>query len=423
MRVILADQALADETGHYLNAALALREALVVRGHSVEILGNVRASATFCLAHRIRPLFFFGFVPFDDRAVELLPPKMTRRIRAARRLTKAIPLRSWRHRTRAALFSKPVVDRVALDWADADMELRFTASDLVLINSADGRAAEGLLRWLVRIPVERRPQVTSILHYAPVMNAPSHASSQERWRRAFNGARQIEGIHFLADSPKLVESFAQLCGSHVGLVPIPHVISAETPSVPRAGPRIVLFLGVGTRTKGFHLLPEIIEDLRPEIEQRRFRFIVQVNLLDTSPEMERAVVALNRLPAALSDGPLTREAYYDLLRAADILLQPHDPEYYAVQTSGIFAEARGLGLVTILPARTLMAAEVARTGGGIVVSNRTALGYANAVRDATEHYDQLAFEAREAARQWAREHSPETFIGALNGVLPATHQL
>jgi hypothetical protein len=70
-----------------------------------------------------------------------------------------------------------------------------------------------------------------------------------------------------------------------------------------------------------------------------------------------------------------------------------------------------------------MAAEVARTGGGIVVSNRTALGYANAARDAIEHYDQLAFEAREAARQWAREHSPETFIGALNGVLPATHQL
>ena len=127
--------------------------------------------------------------------------------------------------------------------------------------------------------------------------------------------------------------------------------------------------------------------------------------MESSAEVRSAVAELRTLKIDLIDGPLESEAYYDLLASADILLQPHDPAYYRMQSSGVFTEGRAAGLITIVPAETTMAEEISRTGGGIAVDDWTADAYVRAIRHCVANFDQLATEARTTARSWKKLHS------------------
>jgi glycosyltransferase involved in cell wall biosynthesis len=188
-------------------------------------------------------------------------------------------------------------------------------------------------------------------------------------------------------------------------------------------PLTVVYAGVGTETKGFHLLPEIIGKLSDLVERGEIAFRIQANILDRSADMVRAVTNLRKLKIELIEGPVEPAAYYDLLSNAGILLQPHDPSYYKIQSSGVFAEGRAAGMVAVVPAQTTMAQEISRAGGGIAVGGKTDGAYADALRYCVDRFDQLASEARDAAPAWRTLHSPGGFTKALNSILPPSHQL
>ena len=314
------------------------------------------------------------------------------------------------------------------DFRLLDALMHFTRDDLLLLNSMNAIGALGLARWSGELPHARRPVTILILHYAAQREASESSSAIGRWRSFFAETRATlteKQILVVADTLELARDFETIGQRTVTTLPIPHSGAAtRTPRIKQAGqPIILVYAGIATRTKGFDLLPKIINALGELIERGQISIRIQVNILDPSPEVHRAVADLRMLDVELIDGPLESEAYYGLLASADVLLQPHDPAYYRMQSSGVFTEGRAAGLIAIVPARTTMAEEISRSGGGVAVDEWTATAYSRAIRHCVANFDRLASEARATAREWKKLHSAEGVRLALNSILPPTHQL
>lgn len=419
MRIILADPALLDEFGHYLNYALAVKTELEKRKIEVLILGNRRVSDDLKARLGILPAFYIDFAEHHLQALHKLPaPDAGQHLRLRRLINKVIPLSSLRTWARNRLAFTATVQRIERDietWLEK--RLGCGRGDVILFNSIQCREALALARWLKRRPVSDRPQIVAVLHYRPTEDS-SNAASQSLWRKAFAYIeRQKLGsfLHFAADSKGLAEAFNQLTCLPISVLPIPHT---DTAALESKKEKIILFIGVGTRTKGFQLLPGIISKTKDILAEQGWRFIVHANFLEFDIDLLQCVDQLRGYGVEIIEGPLPAEAYYALMGRASVLLQPHDPNYYRLQTSGVFAEGRSLGLVSVLPQGTVMAEEIERHGGGIVVEEWNSDAYAHALRQAVENYDRLNIDARTAGGSWRQSHAPKAFIEKLDTIIP-----
>jgi hypothetical protein len=430
LRIAIADPALIDNTGHYLNYARSLKDELQSCGHSVRLFGHLDSNDALKRDFGVEPAFSLGYYPSELTGInsiypDSLPPWLTAGYSLIKRCA---PRRPWRRRLRSALNGKILVRRMFDDFRSLHSMMQFTHNDLMLLNSMNAIGALGLARWLRELPHDRRPIAILILHYAAQREVHDSSSAIGRWRKFFAETRagQLERqILIAADTTELASDFEAIARRTVAIVPIPHSgAPARKPPIKKAGPPLtVVYAGIGTMTKGFDLLPEIIGGLADLVERREIAFRIQANILDSSADVRRAVTDLRTLKIELIEGPLESGAYYDLLANADILLQPHDPAYYRMQSSGVFTEGRSAGLIAIVPAQTTMAEEISRTGGGIAVGDWTPAAYAEAIRDCVADFDRLASEAHAAARAWKKLHSAEGLRLALNTILPPTHQL
>jgi hypothetical protein len=430
MRIAIAAPALMDNTGHNLNYALSLTDEFRSRGHSVSLFGNLHLSATLRWKFGVEPIFSVGFYESDLTGVKLMHPdgRPFWLTAAYSLLNIIVPRRSWRRRLRSALNGTLLVRQTDRDFRSMHAMMQFTNQDLLLLNGVNAIFALGFTRWLSGLPHDRRPFTILIVQYAAQREAYDHSCAIGRWRTFFaerRAAKLESKILFIADTTELARDFETISGPTIMVAPIPHGSNiAGRPPLRKAGhPFTVVYAGVGTETKGFHLLPEIVEGVADLMERGEIAFRIQANILDHSADMLRAIAILRKLKIELIEGPVEPTAYYDLLTNAAILLQPHDPSYYQLQSSGVFAEGRGAGLVAIVPAQTTMAQEISRAGGGVVVGGRTAGAYVDALRYCVHHFGQLASEARDAAPIWRNIHSPKGFTKALNAILPPTHQL
>ncbi len=432
MRFVIADPSLVEAAGHPLNYACALRDYAAERGHAVTIIGSRAVSATMAKRHSVVPAFTFGYSGRDAEAFSrTAAPPAGRILRVgAKRLTSVlVPHRPTRRRLRVAIDHEVIARQTARDWRLLDAAAPLTADDLVVVNSVDTRTLEGLVRWLERRAPGNRPQVVPVLHYEPDRNPESPGSAAHRWARTFSritAAKLDKTLHLAVDSEQLQRAYVAV-GAKTFVLPIPHTTQRPAPAPLRperqATSPAVLFIGVATKTKGFHLLPEIVRRCADHVARGALRFEVQVNIIDPDPEVVAAGEALRALPVRLSGGSLEPAAFYDLFAGASILIQPHDPNHYAAQTSGIFSEARALGLVTVVPAGTWMADLVASTGGGVIVEAWTADAYADALARSIADLPRLSREAAAIATDWHRHNSPAGFAAILNGRLPPSHQL
>jgi hypothetical protein len=431
LRIAIVDPALVDNTGHYLNYALSLKDEFEARGHFVRLFGHLNTKADLKRDFIVEPVFRLGYYPTESTGIEVIYPHTLPRWLTARYslIKRCIPHRPWRRRLRSALNGEILVRQMVHDFRLLDTLMRFTHNDLLLLNSMNAIGALGLARWLGRLQYARRPVTILILHYAAQREATDSSSAIVHWRSFFAETRALlseKRILVVADTMELARDFETIGQRTVTTLPIPHSGAAtKTPRIKQqAGqPIILVYAGIATRTKGFHLLPKIINALGELIERGQISVRIQVNILDPSPEVHCAAADLRTLNVELIDGPLEPEAYYGLLASADVLLQPHDPAYYRMQSSGVFTEGRAAGLIAIVPARTTMAEEISRNGGGVAVDEWTATAYARAIRHCVANFERLASEARATARGWKKLHSAEGLTLALNSILPPTHQL
>ncbi|MCS7027093.1 MAG: hypothetical protein NZV14_20040 [Bryobacteraceae bacterium] len=167
-------------------------------------------------------------------------------------------------------------------------------------------------------------------------------------------------VRFYTDTDELTAQHNRLGVFHFQTLPIPHTHTPRTVIKSRE-PLNVLYLGDARSEKGYHFIPNLIEDLWEEyVAPGKIRFCLQSNF--NIPQGEPAVVvARHRLELLAAREPkaielrkqaLTSEQYKELLLSGDINLLLYDPRNYFARSSGILVEALSTAMPVVAPAGT-----------------------------------------------------------------------
>lgn len=186
-------------------------------------------------------------------------------------------------------------------------------------------------------------------------------------RNTFNLVRTMTGgtdLRFYTDTDELTEQYDRLGVFPFVTLPIPveeNYVKPLTPRDPDA-PLEIVYMGDARHEKGFHILPQMVDDLCRHGEtapRLHFTFQSNYNIPEGEPD---AVVAHRQLAlmkeVTLADGPFDAEQYRAMIMAADIILIPYNPLNYFARSSGIFAEAMRAGIPVVIPSSSWMAAQL-----------------------------------------------------------------
>ncbi|MBJ7898465.1 MAG: glycosyltransferase [Cyanobacteria bacterium RI_101] len=233
-------------------------------------------------------------------------------------------------------------------------------------------------------------------------------------------------IRFYSDAPKLIQGYNSLGALRVQEIPIPFrqenldSLGLEPKNLEPDAPIHIVYLGDARTEKGYQLLPELVLNLWEDyLAPKRARFTIQSNYNIGGGEAEavRAKVKLAQFPSQtvkLLEAPLTAQAYYALLKSADLVVLPYNPQSYQ-RTSGVLTEALAAGKPVVVPAGSWLAEQVAENRGRIY-ENPSQL--AGAVRSALENLPALTQGAQAYAPLWRQRQSPERLIHILLGPAP-----
>ncbi|MBI1778522.1 MAG: hypothetical protein HYR63_24550 [Proteobacteria bacterium] len=160
------------------------------------------------------------------------------------------------------------------------------ANTVAFFSTANFRHLLGILSWLDLFPETKRPRPVILLRdrdHLPERSAPLHRMmlpilASPRFR-----------ARLCSESPAMVAHYAGLAGSVVDLIPIP--IDPEryrrTDMDRSKGAPVVAFLGQARLSKGFQLLPDILERLwtsHPDAEA-----LVQTQLGEFDPQHDAPI--------------------------------------------------------------------------------------------------------------------------------------
>ena len=196
-------------------------------------------------------------------------------------------------------------------------------------------------------------------HAAPDLALNEIRSAFESFRRETGGRR----IYFYTDSEELTEQYEEAGTLHFRTLPIPHT-NAPQQRVPAEGPLRVAYLGDARREKGYHLLPDLVWNLRRDyLETNKVRFVFQSNPNPREGEGETAIprAEMDRFPSsivALYKEPLSTDDYRRLLLSSNIMLLPYNRHDYHARSSGILAESLAAGIPVIVPAGTWLSRQL-----------------------------------------------------------------
>jgi glycosyltransferase involved in cell wall biosynthesis len=143
------------------------------------------------------------------------------------------------------------------------------------------------------------------------------------------------------------------------------------------------YFGEAREEKGFHLLPDIIEEVVGAHGAGRVRFSIQVTAApgNDTEAVRTARARLERIAKTWQESGTLRlyaetfrdmNAYYAALAGCDALLLPYDAGYYQFRGSGVALEALALGIPIIVPAGTDMAVTFAGAGCVVAAGNGSA---------------------------------------------------
>ncbi|MGH6975963.1 MAG: hypothetical protein ACREED_02950, partial [Stellaceae bacterium] len=294
-----------------------------------------------------------------------------------------------------------VAERFAADCGALDRD-GIGGSDVMFVTFSSERDILGAALWLERLPQERRPTVAFLFlspdfgwHIDPQRDRVSGEFSRARYAmRRLRGVLPVKKIVVLATTERLASLLRTILQHPCDVCALPKyfvdadVLAATDAQVP--GRSTVFVAGEFRAEKGADLTVPVM--LRLASQRRGLSFAVQV------PDEQIAHTVREQLtPMANSGsycridyGQLSHEVYQKRLLLSDILLLPYLWWRYALRASGVFAEAVGFGIVTVVPDRTWMSdMRAAGWGAGTVFAEPTVENIAAAVSSAIDAYPAL----------------------------------
>jgi len=410
-RLIVADPGLIDAGGHHLSYSMAVAEAAAAIGIEATILAHRSFATATQIANptgsavTMRPTFVAHYQSGGQQST-LRAVLYTAAARLPGRLAPLVaqPLRTARRMVQRH-FAAP--DSLGAELASALHVLRGTRGDLVLLHSVSAANLLGLTQALapnavgaLAIVLRRTPEEMDLADAAPI---PVKAVLG-RLRQHFDGR-----LALFADTEPLARRFEGLTGTAVATLPLPIVAPPMRQDVTMDRPHLV-FAGGARREKGYGLLPGLAKRLRG-----RVRFTIQSGQIGagTDPNVQQAHRALVRMAGAdmvILERALEPPEYMQVLASADLMLLPYDAEAYGPRSSGILAEARGLGIPAIVPNCTWMATAAGPCSAVIFDGPDD---FIPAVERTLQILPEVTKALRELAPAWRQDNSPERVIRAL----------
>ena len=173
--------------------------------------------------------------------------------------------------------------------------------------------------------------------------------------RLRNAAKSNAAIDWCADTDELAAAYADIFARPVRTIRIPvdlERLQRDSALRPAPSPVRVAFIGESRREKGFHLLPDLVADLRREMGDE-VRFTIQIMPGDAGADatVAKATERLqsNAAGVDLVHGALDQDAFHGVLAASHVLLLPYAPKAYARRSSGLLVEGLAAGLAIVTP--------------------------------------------------------------------------
>ena len=383
-RLFLLHQGLVDRHSHYYGEALGWREACREQGIAAHLYVNREADPALVAELSAVPAFAHA----TDAVLE--PDKLCQ------------PLADFITVSESFAQGCRALERDGIG-----------GSDVAVVTYASERDLYGAALWLERLPAQQRPRLVFIFYQ------PDFGWTIDRERNRLDGdfSRMRYGMKRLravlpagklavyATTIGLAKALEPIIEYPCGVCPMPTYYGAAgafaAPGA-RDETRVnVRLAGEFRIEKGAELVvPAILRvaELRPGTS-----FALQVYREDVARIVAEGLAPLDSGASrcVVEFGQLDHMAYQRRLVRSDILLLPYVWWRYALRSSGVFSEAVGFGLVTVVPDRTWMA-DCLRNGwgAGVAFAEPTVEEIAQAVLAALDRYPALKEQAVRLSEVW-----------------------
>ena len=284
----------------------------------------------------------------------------------------------------------------------------FPPDDIILVPTAMQNMLGGLGGWLRGFKPNQRPKVFILLAFTNFYSEAVKASNMVYYRYGLAKSMPRKGIRLAASSQKLADFYGKFAGRSVEIVPMPNKIYPAKAMGVSPKTFYISVLGYSRRLKGFHLLPEVIDQL--VAKKIPFHMDIQwteeENLKDIKTALDQRFDHIT-----LHGGTLSEEAYAQLLTRAHISLLPYNPAHYRYSGSGVFSESMAAGKVLVLPENTWMAQEADKAGhGAILFQKHDADDVTAAILQAMADFPALQKKATEGSSIFNQNHGINHFM-------------
>ena len=370
MNVLIVDPALHSRGGHHYTASERLRHELRRIGITAACLGSAQADAQTRAALDCLPVFsrsIYGRQDDDDDRFQAESATTARELAAALR---ALP-----------------------------------PPDLLILPCSDAVLAAAVARAFRRNRREHRPRVLLWLLYGPhplkAPNDPQVAPRQARARQAYAALSAVTEVRAWCETAPMASFWQALVPFRVGVQQGPGLAMPPRAARGSVEPPLVSCIGFANRAKGYRLLPGALGEVLPRDPSVRFL----VHAIVKGSDAEDDAPLFDRV-AALGDRVVVRHdvldagTYADLLMGTDLLLLPYDPAVYGARGSGLFADAKRMGIPVVAPRACAFPREAFEQGWGVAIESHDPAGLARAIMAGLARRADLA---RCAASAAARE--------------------
>jgi hypothetical protein len=399
MRLIYADAGLRTNAGHHASVCRSILRHLKARGVDAAVFGHAQMEPA---------------LRDDLRATPLL-----------------------RHSPHTNVGGDPICG-----WLDAfDLGTRLTREDLTRLPvlgpddifffcTVSPPLLMGTVLWLTSLPAGQRPHVVLDLGTDSGLERTPDGAITPRDPRIdprasfyrFAAARipkDVAGrLHLYYCDDGIAEVFSGLMNFPVRGMPMLYEAAGELQSRVGRKPVTIAMLGHQMRVKGYQFAPEIVRALLKHSGD--CRILVHNGVPERMPETHGVIrsIAASDPRVTIEENAASLEHWVKLLRSADLVLCPYDPQYYGLMPSGLATEAVANAIPVVGPAATTIGRLIADSGGcGTTFEKFEAQSVIAAAKKALDNFDTYAGAAFTAAQRWAAHGGPR---GAVELILAST---
>lgn len=403
MHLIIADHTLKDYQGHSFEYCRSVRQIAIAKGWKVTTLGTSQLTTQIQSDLKATAFFkhdFFHHYPLNPLAY-LFPS----------RIVKTLESRWNYHQHSKSLFQ---------DLCKLLPDCNTSEPVLILFPTFSFNDIIGITRFAEKLSPASNTQIALVQHFTSRPNLEKDSFPHRLYKHALDYLSQSPAknrIHLFTDSKDLADEYKFYINKPFKVIPIPHTLPSylKQQTEDKQYKLTIGYLGDARTNKGFHLIPEAIKFVTNALGNDVLDWEIQANVRnDQEWQTVQAVNMLKTMPSIkLHHAPMDTDAYHKLMEEIDIFMLPYTLENYHSQTSGVFAETRGLGKVSVVTRGTWMAREITNHGGGVLCMPEDSKSLADAIVASIKAYPKLKFEAELAKEKWYEFHNCENYVSEL----------